>query len=285
MMVERRPILTLLTHALLIVGIIIMVLPVYVAFVTSTQSMEAINSAKEVISLLPGAHMVENYKVALVGSTQYGIPPGVLLLWNSFLMALAIALGKIVLAVISAYAVVYFNFRFRMLFFWMIFMTLMLPVEVRIVPTYNIVVNLGMLNSFSGLTLPLIASATATFMFRQFFMTIPKQYAEAASIDGAGPIRFFIDVVLPLSKTNIVALFIVMFIYGWNQFLWPLIITSSDASLHTIVMGLMQVSDTLGNIPNWNYIMAEVILATLIPIVIVIIMQRWFVKGLIETDK
>ena len=285
MMVERRPILTLLTHALLIVGIIIMVLPVYVAFVTSTQSMEAINSAKEVIPLLPGAHMVENYKVALVGSTQYGIPPGVLLLWNSFLMALAIALGKIVLAVISAYAVVYFNFRFRMLFFWMIFMTLMLPVEVRIVPTYNIVVNLGMLNSFSGLTLPLIASATATFMFRQFFMTIPKQYAEAASIDGAGPIRFFIDVVLPLSKTNIVALFIVMFIYGWNQFLWPLIITSSDASLHTIVMGLMQVSDTLGNIPNWNYIMAEVILATLIPIVIVIIMQRWFVKGLIETDK
>ncbi|MBK2124092.1 sn-glycerol-3-phosphate ABC transporter permease UgpE [Fangia hongkongensis] len=284
-MVERRPLLTFITHALLILGILIMALPLYVAFVTSTQSMEAINSAKGVIPMLPGGHMIENYKIALTGSTHFGVPPALLLLWNSFLMAMAIAVGKIVLAIISAYAVVYFNFRFRMVFFWLIFLTLMLPVEIRIVPTYNIVVNLGMLNTFSGLTLPLIASATATFMFRQFFMTIPRQYAEAASIDGAGPIRFFIDVVLPLSKTNIVALFIVMFIYGWNQFLWPLIITSSDPALHTIVMGLMQVSDTLGNIPNWNYIMAEVILATIIPVAIIIIMQRWFVKGLIETDK
>ncbi|WP_440683579.1 sn-glycerol-3-phosphate ABC transporter permease UgpE [Cysteiniphilum halobium] len=285
MMVERRPVLTFMTHALLILGIVIMLLPIYVAFVTSTQSIETLNSATQVIPMLPGHDFVTNYQTALVGSSQYNIPPALLLLWNSFLMALAIAVGKIVLALISAYAVVYFNFRFKMLFFWAIFLTLMLPVEVRIVPTYDIVVNLGMLNTFAGLTLPLIASATATFMFRQFFMTIPRQYAEAAAIDGAGPIRFFIDVVLPLSKTNIVALFIVMFIYGWNQFLWPLIITSSDQSLHTIVMGLMQVADTLGQIPNWNFIMAEVMLATVIPVLIVIIMQRWFVKGLMETDK
>ena len=285
MMVEKRPLLTILTHTLLIIGIVIMGLPIYVALVTSTQSMDTLNSAKDVIPLIPGHETLNNYKVALLGSSKYGLQPGLLLLWNSFCMAITIAVCKIIVAILSAYAIVYFKFRFRMVFFWLIYITLMLPVEIRIVPTFNIIVNLGMLNKFSGLTLPLIASATATFMFRQFFMTIPRQYVEAASIDGAGPIRFFIDIILPLSKTNIVAMFVIMFIYGWNQFLWPLLVVSDNAQLHTIVVGLMQASDTLGNIPNWNFIMAQTMLATIIPVIIIIFMQRWFVKGLIETEK
>ena len=285
-MINRKKLLqTTFTHTILILGIIVMLLPIYIAFVTSTQTMNSINSAKGVIPLLPGHEFLHNYKIALFGSKEFGVPPALLLLWNSFLMAFSVAAGKIFLAILSAYAIVYFNFKFKLLFFWMIFLTLMLPIEIRIVPTYDITVNLGMLNSFTGLTLPLIASATATFMFRQFFMTIPQQYADAAAIDGAGPIRFFLDILIPLSKNNILALFIVMFIYSWNQFLWPLIITSSNPKLHTMIMALMQVSDTLGTIPHWNYIMAEVILATALPVAIIVLMQRWFVKGLIETDK
>lgn len=284
-MVERHSFLTFLSHFLLILAIIVMALPVYIAFTASSQTLASLSAAKHLIPLLPGNQLSNNYQVALLGNAAQGVPPGLLLLWNSLLMALAIAIGKILLAIFSAFSVVYFDFRFRKLFFWLIFMTLMLPVEVRIVPTYHVVVSLGLLNSFAGLTLPLIASATATFMFRQFFMTIPRQYVEAASIDGAGPLRFFFSILLPLSKTNMVALFIVMFIYGWNQFLWPLIITGSDAHLHTIVMGLMDLASTRGKLPHWNFVMAEVMLATLVPVMIVILLQRLFVKGLVETEK
>lgn len=282
-MVEKHPILDAITHIILILGVVLVVLPIYVAFVASTHTTSALFHAP--MPLLPGHQFLHNYGAVIVGAKETGSQPVILLMWNSLLMALAIAIGKILLAIVSAYAIVFFNFRFKMLCFWMIFLTLMLPVQVRIIPTYNVVVDLHMLNSFSGLTLPLIASATATFMFRQFFLTIPRELVEASSMDGAGPIRFFFNILLPLSKTNIAALFIIMFIYGWNQYLWPLIATGNDPSLHTVVMSLQQLASVTDRIPPWNYIMATVIMATLLPVLIVILMQRWFVKGLVDTEK
>lgn len=282
-MVERRSSLTILTHCLLILGIIMVLLPIYVALVASTHS--AADLVRSPIPIWPGNQFFQNYKTVLFhGLSAAGGEPVLRMMWNSLLMALFIAFGKISVSIISAYAIVYFKFPFRKLCFWLIFMTLMLPVEVRILPTFEVVAQLHMLNSFAGLSLPLIASATATFLFRQFFMTIPDELTEAARIDGAGPIRFFIDVVLPLSKTNIAALFIIMFIYGWNQYLWPLVITTQD-SMNTIVMGIQQMANVADQIPQWNYIMATAILAMLPPVIVVLTMQRLFVKGLIETEK
>jgi sn-glycerol 3-phosphate transport system permease protein len=203
---------------------------------------------------------------------------------NSFVMAMVIAIGKIAISIISAFAIIYFRFPLKNFFFWMIFITLMLPVEVRILPTYKVVSDLGMLNSYVGLTLPLIASATATFLFRQFFMTIPDELAEAARIDGAGPMRFFFDVVLPLSKTSIAALFVIQFIYGWNQYLWPLLVTT-DESMYTTVIGIKRMIAGGDSATEWNLVMATAILAMLPPALVVILMQRWFVKGLVETEK
>jgi sn-glycerol 3-phosphate transport system permease protein len=264
-------------------GIGITAFPLWITFVASTLTPQEIARGE---LLLPGAQFFENYATALFDSatSRMASPPVAGMMWNSFVMAMVIAVGKIAISVISAYAVVFFSFPGRMLFFWMIFVTLMLPVEVRIVPTYQVVADLGMLNSFAGLTIPLIASATATLLFRQFFLTIPDELVEAAKIDGAGPMRFFRDVVLPLSATNIAALFVILFIYGWNQYLWPLLITTS-ASMDTIVIGITKMIGSGDALTDWHTVMATTMLAILPPMLVVVLMQRWFVKGLVDIEK
>ena len=231
--------------------------------------------------LLPGDQLVENYTRALTAGIN---APVATMLMNSLVMALGIALGKIAISLLSAFAIVYFRFPGRLVFFWLIFLTLMLPVEVRIVPTYEVIANFGMLNSYSGLILPLVASATATFLFRQFFMTVPDELAEAARVDGASPMRFFFDILLPMSRTNIAALFVILFIYGWNQYLWPLLITT-DPSMNTIVMGIKQMFPSGDDFAHWPTIMATSILAMVPPVLVVIAMQRLFVRGLVESEK
>ena len=282
-MIENRPFLTILSHAVLILGVVAVAFPLYVTFVASTHRLEDIMQVP--MPLLPGSQFAENYSQVLVAGTTTGSKAAVSrMLFNSLVMALAIALGKIAISIIASFAIVYFRFPLRNFFFWMIFVTLMLPVEVRIIPTFTVVANLGMLNSYVGLTLPLIASATATFLFRQFFLTVPDELTEAARIDGAGPLRFFLDVLLPLSKTSIAALFVIQYIYGWNQYLWPLLITSEE-SMYTVVIGInrMIVGGDAAN--EWNLVMATAVLALLPPALVVVLMQRWFVKGLVETEK
>jgi len=280
-MVEHRPWLTFLTHAILIVGMVLLVLPIYVTFVASSHSLDEITSH---FSLLPGTRLVENYTSALsVGPRDVGATVGTMML-NSLIMALGITFGKIFISLLAAYAIVYFKFRFRMLFFWLIFITLMLPVEVRILPTYKVAADLKILDSYPGLILPLIASATATFLFRQFFMTVPDELCEAVKIDGGGPIRFFFDILLPMSRTSIAALFVILFIYGWNQYLWPLLITT-DESYYTLLIGIKRMLDVGEGQAEWQIIMASTILAMIPPILIVIFMQKQFVKGMTETEK
>jgi len=282
-MIENRPIFTAITHLFLVLGVLVVAFPIWLAFVASTYPSNGLVSG--VLPLWPGDQFLENYGSALSGGVRAaGSPPVLLMMFNSLVMALAIAIGKIAISIISAYAIVYFSFPFRMTAFWIIFVTLMLPVEVRILPTYEVVANLGMLNSYGGLAIPLIASATATFLFRQFFLTIPDELLEAARIDGAGALRFFWDVVLPLSRTNIAALFVILFIYGWNQYLWPLLVTT-DESYYTIVMGIQRIVTVPDSEPLWHLIMATSILAMIPPVFVVIAMQRLFVKGLVETEK
>src|ERR1700752_2125274 len=235
--------------------------------------------------MTPGTHLVENYGAVLAhGGTAGSQAPVGRMMWNSLVMALIIAVGKIAISMLSAFAIVYFRFPLRSFFFWMIFITLMLPVEVRILPTYQVVASLGMVDTYAGLTLPLIASATATFLFRQFFLTVPDELAEAARIDGAGPMRFFFDVVLPLSKTSMAALFVIQFIYGWNQYLWPLLITTKD-SMQTIVIGIKKMLVAQDELAEWQLAMATAVLAMLPPVAVVIFMQRLFVRGLVQTEK
>jgi len=282
-MVERRPGLTLFAHAVLIAGVLLVAFPIYVTFVASTLTLEEIMSVP--MPLLPGDQLVANYSQVLKAGTTGGSQASVaLMLFNSTVMALGIALGKIAISIIASFAIVYFRFPLRHFFFWMIFVTLMLPVEVRIIPTFKVVSDLGMLNSYVGLTLPLIASATATFLFRQFFLTIPDELAEAARIDGAGPMRFFRDVVLPLSKTSIAALFVIQFIYGWNQYLWPLLITT-DESMYTTVIGIKRMIVGGDALTEWPLVMATAMLAMLPPALVVLLMQKWFVKGLVDAEK
>jgi sn-glycerol 3-phosphate transport system permease protein len=271
-----------LPHAILLAGVLIVAFPIYVTFVASTLTPADILAAP--MPLLPGGHGGENYVRALTGGAALTGTPVARMLANSAVMAIVIAVGKIAISLLSAYAVVFFSFPGRMVFFWMIFVTLMLPVEVRIVPTYKVVADLGMIDTFAGLTVPLIASATATLLFRQFFLTIPDEMVEAAKIDGAGPLRFFWDTVLPLSRTNIAALFVILFIYGWNQYLWPLLVTNS-VGMTTIVIGLKQMIGTGDSQTEWHLVMATTILAMLPPVAIVLLMQRWFVKGLVESEK
>ncbi|MEN9420066.1 MAG: sn-Glycerol-3-phosphate transport system permease protein, partial [Pseudomonadota bacterium] len=206
------------------------------------------------------------------------------MLVNSLVMALVIPLGKMAISVISAFAIVYFRFPLRNFFFWMVFVTLMLPVEVRIIPTFKVVSDLGMLDTYAGLTLPLIASATATFLFRQFFLTVPDELVEAARIDGAGPLRFFKDVLVPLSRTSIAAIFVIQFIYGWNQYLWPLLVTTSE-QMYPVVMGIRRMISGGDAATEWNAVMATAILAMIPPALVVILMQKWFVKGLVDSEK
>ena len=285
-MIERNPILDFISHAILILGVVIVFFPIYVTFIGSTQTAEQILSSNP-ISLLPGSNIVESYRFALFGGkTEAGatVAPALPMMGISLASALIIAIGKIAISLLSAFAIVYFRFPFKNIVFWMIFVTLMLPVEVRIGPTYEVVSNLGMLNSMSGLTVPLIASATATFLFRQFFMTVPDELVEAARVDGAGPMRFFKDVLLPLSKTSMAALFVIQFIYGWNQYLWPLLVTTSE-DMYPVVIGIKRMISGGDAANDWNIVMATAVLAMIPPALVVILMQKWFVKGLVDTEK
>ena len=285
-MVENRPVAKVLSHLVLVLGVLIVAFPVYITFIASTQTAEQIVQNVP-MSLLPGNNIVNSYKLALLGGkTEYGstIAPVAPMMMVSLITALTIAIGKIAISLLSAFAVVYFRFPGRSLVFWMIFVTLMLPVEVRILPTYKVVSDLGMLNSYAGLTVPLIASATATFLFRQFFLTVPDELVEAARIDGAGPMRFFWDVLLPLSRTSIAALFVIQFIYGWNQYLWPLLVTTNE-NMYPVVLGIKQMISGGDAATEWNAVMATAILAMIPPALVVMLMQKWFVKGLVDTEK
>ncbi len=279
---RRRSGADLLTHALLILGVVIFALPLWIVLVGSTH--DAVTIGRGDVPLLPGSHAMENYAAAWSGGgTRTGRTPVAFMMANSALMALLIAFGKIAISLISAFAVVFFRFPGRQLAFWAIFITLMLPVEVRIFPTFQVVSDLGMIDTYAGLIVPLIASATATLLFRQFFLTIPDEFVEAAKMDGAGPMRFFRDVVLPLSRTNMAALFVILFVYGWNQYLWPLLVTTSGR-VETVVVGMVRMIGSEAN-TEWNIVMATAVLALVPPVVVVVLMQRWFVKGLTETEK
>lgn len=278
-MVETRGTGRILTHVGLIIGVAFIFFPIWLAFVASTVSQPDI--VRPPMPLLPGDKFIENYSKALTSGVN---APVARMLFNSMVMALGISLGKIAISLLSAFAIVYFRFPCRLIFFWLIFLTLMLPVEVRIVPTYEVAANFGILNSYSGLIFPLIASATATFLFRQFFMTVPDELAEAARVDGARPMRFFFDILLPMSRTNVAALFVILFIYGWNQYLWPLLITT-DPEMNTIVMGIKQMFPSGDDTADWPVIMATSLLAMLPPVVVVIGMQRLFIRGLVDSEK
>ncbi|MBU1175123.1 MAG: sn-glycerol-3-phosphate ABC transporter permease UgpE [Alphaproteobacteria bacterium] len=282
-MVENRPWLNIFSHIVLILGVLTVAFPVYLAFIASTHGPDDFMSG--VMPVLPGPHLIDNYwQMLSQGVSTSGAPPLWRMMFNSLVMALMIAVGKIAISILSAFAMVYFRFPLRGVAFWLIFITLMLPVEVRIMPTFKVVADLHLLNSYAGLSIPLIASATATFLFRQFFLTVPDELTEASRVDGATPMMFFRDILLPLSRTNIAALFVILFIYGWNQYLWPLLITT-DPQYYTVVMGIKRMADVADAIPQWNVVMATVILAMLPPVVVVVAMQRLFVKGLVETEK
>ena len=278
-MVQRTGSHLWLTHLFMILGVLIIFFPIWLAFVASTVTQPEIVSPP--MPILPGDQFIQNYKAALFAGVNVPVSK---MLFNSLIMAVGIAIGKIIISLLSAFAIVYFRFPGRQAFFWLIFLTLMLPVEVRIVPTFEVVARFGLLNSYAGLILPLIASATATFLFRQFFMTIPDELAEAARVDGAKPMRFFIDIVLPMSRTNIAALFVILFIYGWNQYLWPLLITT-DPEMNTIVMGIKQMFPSGDDVAEWPVIMATSILAMIPPVIVVISMQKLFVRGLMDSEK
>jgi sn-glycerol 3-phosphate transport system permease protein len=272
-----------LPHFVLCLGVAVLAFPVYIAFVASTWDAATIANGK--LGLTPGPYFFENYyRTLFIGTGSSTREPVWNMLFNSFIMAMLIAAGKIGICILSAYAVVYYRFPFRQAAFWIIFITLMLPVEVRIYPTYKAVADLGLLDTYAGLTVPLIASATGTLLFRQFFMTIPDELLEASKIDGANSWQFFKDTVLPLSLTTMAALFVIQFIYGWNQYLWPLLITTKD-SMQTIVIGIKKMIVTQDALTEWQLAMTTAMLAMLPPVAVVVLMQRFFVKGLVDTEK
>ncbi len=282
-MIEHRPGLRIFCHAMLLLGVATVAFPIWITIVASTHTAERMLEVP--LPLWPGTHLLENYRTVLVhGVEGASTAPMSRMLFNSLVMALSISIGKIIISLLSAFAIVYYRFPLRMFFFWLIFITLMLPVEVRIFPTYKVIADLGMIDTFPGLILPLIASATATFLFRQFFMTIPDELTEAARMDGAGPLRFFWDVVLPLSRTNMAALFVILFIYGWNQYLWPLLVTTQE-DMYTAVIGIKRMIPGGDASVDWNLVMAAAMLAMLPPALVVLVMQKWFVNGLVETEK
>lgn len=294
-MIEKTPWLNRFTVITLIIGIIILCFPVYYMFVTSTLSISEVSRIPP--PLIPGGHFLENFRAAWIDGALG------LKMFNSLIMAAGITIGKISISILSAFAITYFDFPLRRTFFWMIFVTLMLPVEVRILPTYEVAANAftpiqyllslvhiqisldwSMLNTYTGLIVPLIASATATFLFRQFFLTIPEELCEASKIDGLSPMGFFWRVLLPLSKTNIAALTVILFVYGWNQYLWPILITTK-AEMHTALMGVQSLIPKADEVPRWNVAMAGALIVMLPPVLVVLFMQKWFVKGLIENEK
>jgi sn-glycerol 3-phosphate transport system permease protein len=279
---DRDPLMKVVTYLVLIAGVAIIALPVWVTFVASTQTLEQVLAAP--MSLWPGDRFLANYAEVLAAGAGNSGAPVARMLGNSLLMAMVIAVGKIAISLLSAFALIYFRFPFKKLAFWMIFVTLMLPVEVRIMPTYEVMSNLGLIDTYTGLTLPLIASATATFLFRQFFMTVPEEMAEAAKIDGAGPMRFFFHILVPLSRTNVAALFVILFVYGWNQYLWPLLVTTQE-SMYPVVIGIKRMISGGDAATEWHLVMATAMLAMLPPVAVVVLMQKWFVKGLVDSDK
>ena len=282
-MVEDRRLGDAIAYVILTIGVLIVAFPVWLTFVASTWDAATVINGQ--MPLYPGPYFFENYnRILFIGSSRTTREPVIGMMLNSFVMAMAIALGKIFISVLSAYAVVYYRFPFRMAAFWIIFVTLMLPVEVRIFPTFKIVSDLNMLDTYQGLAIPLIAAATGTLLFRQFFMTVPDELLEASKIDGAGPFKFFKDTLLPLSMTTIAALFVIQFIYGWNQYLWPLLVTTKD-SMQTIVIAIKKMIVTADALTEWQLAMATAMLAMLPPVLVVIAMQRLFVKGLVETEK
>ncbi|EFH10096.1 ABC transporter permease subunit [Pseudoroseomonas cervicalis] len=304
-MVERRPLLDIFTHALLLLSALALLVPVWLAFVAATHDLAGVNSVP--INWLPGPHLWENLQEAWARggfATRFA---------TSLVVALGVTAGKIVLAMLAAFAIVFFQWRARMLVFWAIFLTLMLPLEVRIVPTYAVAANAlrpfqtildvtgltalvqalsgieislewRMLNTPVGLILPLIATATGTFLYRQFFLTIPEELVEAAKMDGAGPLRFLRDVLVPLSRTTMAALATILFVYAWNQYLWPLLVTT-EPERATVMVQLSRMVPRGDALPQWNIVMAGVLLAMLPPLAIVVLMQRWFVRGLVQTEK
>jgi len=282
-MVERNGLLTLLTHGVLICGVALVGFPLYLALVASSHSPQELAQAP--IPIWFGDQLWQSYSAAITGDGRASAQGAAArMLWVSFIVAMAITVGKISVSLLSAFALVYFRFPLRRLCFWAIFITLMLPVEVRIGPTYQVIADLHMVNSFAGLAVPLIASATATFLFRQFFLTVPDELVEAARMDGAGPLRFFWDILLPLSGTSIAALFVIQFIYGWNQYLWPLIVATNE-NMYPVTVGLRRMFGGADSPPQWNVVMATALLATLPPALVVVLMQKWFVKGLVDGDK
>ncbi len=283
-MVERKPVLDAIGHLVMVLGVCIVAFPLYLAFIATTHTPQEIVQAP--MPIVPGDNLVNSFRTALFGGGDIvgSTAPGSRMMWISFVTAIVIAVGKIAISLLSAFAIVYFRFPLRSAFFWAIFITLMLPVEVRILPTYKVVADLGMLNTYSGLTVPLIASATATFLFRQFFLTVPDELLEAARVDGAGPLRFFRDILLPLSKTSMAALFVIQFIYGWNQYLWPLLVTTSE-DMYPAVIGIKRMIAGGDAANEWNVVMATALLAMIPPAIVVIAMQKWFVKGLVDTEK
>jgi sn-glycerol 3-phosphate transport system permease protein len=297
-MIERTPLLNALTHFLLLMALVVSILPIYIVFVASTHDLPTVN--KVPMPLWPGGHLIENYAYVW-NKANFGEK-----LLNSFIVAIAVTIGKITIAALSAYSIVYFRYRFRMIFFWLIFITLMLPLEVRIVPTYAVAADvlqpfrlifealgvgvampeINLLNTYAGLILPLVATATGTFLYRQFFLTIPDELAEAAKMDGAGAWRFLVDILLPLSRTNMAALATIMFVYAWNQYLWPLLITTNPArATATMYLQKLVPGPAFGQPPVWNEAMAGTLLVMAPPLLVVVFMQRWFVRGLISTDK
>ncbi len=271
-------------HLVLLVGIGILLFPLYMAFIGSTHDAATIGRGR--LPLTPGSHMVENYLQAWnygTGERVAGTPVRIMMA-NSLAMALAIAVGKIVVSVLAAYAVVFFRFPGRTFFFWLIFLTLMLPLEVRIIPSYKVASDLGLLDSFAGLILPLLVSATGTLLFRQVFLTVPRELLDAAKIDGAGPLRILVSVIVPLSRPSLAALFVILFVYGWNQYLWPLLITT-DPKMNTIVIGIVKMLGTSEAMMDWNLVMATTVMALGVPVAVVLLLQRWLVKGLVETEK
>jgi sn-glycerol 3-phosphate transport system permease protein len=283
-MIERNRWLDFISHAVLIIGVVVVAFPVYVTFIASTHTMDEV--VRVPMSLLPGDQLLNNYSAALWGDRMGmgSTAPVGRMMWVSLICALVIAIGKISISMLSAFAIVYFRFRFRMTVFWAVFITLMLPVEVRIGPTYKVVSDFGMLNSFAGLTVPLIASATATFLFRQFFLTVPDELLEASRMDGAGPLLFFKDVLVPLSATSMAALFVIQFIYGWNQYLWPLLVTTNE-NMYPVVIGIKRMISGGDAQTEWHMVMATAMLAMIPPALVVMLMQKWFVKGLVDTEK
>lgn len=271
-----------LPHVYLIVAAFIMLFPIFLVFIASTHTSADIMAAP--MPLKPGPHLLENYSRAILEGNKNLGASALTMLKNSFIMAMGIASGKIIVSLLAAYAIVFFNFKLRKFCFWAIFVTLMLPVEVRIMPTYKVISDLGLLNTYAGLILPMVVSATAVFLFRQFFITVPREIAEASQIDGASPMQFFWNILLPMTRTPIAAMFVIQFIYGWNQYLWPLLITTKQ-EYYTILIGINRMLSGADAVIEWQIVMATTLLAMIPPAIVVLVMQKQFVAGMTDREK